>query len=336
MTPKQRMAAIAQGIKPDRIPFLPTIIEHSAYIIGQTPSQVAQDTGLIAAAHIQAYKLYHPDSITIGIDIYNIEAEALGCQVRFYNDASIPGIVSRPLTHESATSIKTFSENMGRIQTMLTAATAVKQAVGDEVSVNIGICGPFSILMELMGFEAAIEGFYDDEAKIHKLLEALLAFQKSYATTIAACGLGVVVFESWASPPLVSPEIYRQYAFPYEAALIAHIKSLGLPSCPLVIGGDTSHIVDDIIQTGTTLLVADYNAPLQLYVKKARQKNITVRANIDPKQVQNGDWSNIKKRVQEIQNQVDVYPKIVAGTGVIPYNTPPENLQRVKELLTQQ
>ena len=96
MTSKQRLAAIAIGQQPDKIPFLPTIIEHAAYLIGQTPSTVAQDASLMAEAHIKAYSRYCPDAVTIGVDIYNIEAEALGCMVRFYNDASIPGIISRP------------------------------------------------------------------------------------------------------------------------------------------------------------------------------------------------------------------------------------------------
>ena len=333
MTSKQRLAAIAIGQQPDKIPFLPTIIEHAAYLIGQTPSTVAQDASLMAEAHIKAYSRYCPDAVTIGVDIYNIEAEALGCMVRFYNDASIPGIISRPSGIDHLANNIVFTKNLGRIQLLLDAAARVNDEVGDAVSVSIGICGPFSVLIEILGYDTAMEALLDGDNRIYLLLDALQEFQKEYSSQIAALGLGVTVFESWASPPLISPEIYRQYALPYEQALFAHMKQLGLPARPLIIGGDTRHIVDDILTTGTTLLVSDYNAPLPLYVEKAREKGVTVRANIDPKLVQSGAWCKIAERIREIHAQAEIYPRLIAGTGVIPYDTPPEHLQHVKEML---
>ena len=333
MTSKARVAAAAQGISPDKIPFMPTIIEHAAFLIGQTPSAVAGQASLMAQAHIEAYRRYCPDTVTVGIDVYNIEAEALGCQVRFYDDASIPGIVSHPLTLEDGFNRIEFSPNLGRIGLMLDAASKVKQAIGNEVNVGLGICGPFSIMIELLGFETAIGALYDDDERVKHLLAALLQFQSGYCNEIVARGLGVTVFESWASPPLISPEMYRQFVFPYEKELFTHLKQLGLSARPLIIGGNTWDIVDSILDTGSTLLVSDYNTPLPLYIEKAKEKHILVRANIDPKLVQKGAWEEISLRIKEIHDQAKTYPRLVAGTGVIPYDTPSENILQVKRLL---
>ena len=315
------------------IPFMPTIIEHAASLIGQTPSDAAQDASLMARAHIEAYKLYRPDAVTVGMDIYNIEAEALGCRIRFYEDASIPGILTHPLTLDCDFGSIAFSTKLGRIQILLDAAKAVKDAIGHEVRVNIGICGPFSILMELLGFETAIHAFVDGDERVLPLLAALLEFQKDYCNAIVSHGLGVVVFESWASPPLISPDVYRTYALPYEQALLAHLKALGIPFRPLIIGGDTRPILDDILESSTTLLVSDYNTPLPYYIEKARSKGLSLRANIDPKLISRGVFDEIEIRVKEIAGQWGRYPKLIAGTGVVPYDTPPENLLRVKEML---
>lgn len=316
-----------------KIRFSPTIIEHAAFLTGQTPSKAAQSAALMAQAHIEAFRRYRTNSVTVGIDVYNIEAEALGCHVRFYDDASIPGIISHPYTLENDPGKVMFSSDLGRIQMVLEAASEVFRAVDGEINVNVGICGPFSILIELMGFESAVQAFYDEDERVGHLLDALLTFQKDYCGAITARGLGVTVFESWASPPLINPEIYKTYAAPYERALFDHLTGLGLTTLPLVIGGDTRAIVDDILATGTTLLVSDYNTPLHLYAEKARAHNTALRANIDPKLVRNGAWDTIRARIHEIRTQAERYPRIIAGTGVIPYDTPPEYLLRVIEML---
>ena len=333
MTGKERIASAAQGIKPDRIPFVPTLFEHAAFLIGQTPSTAARSASLMAQAHIEAYRRYRPDAVTVGIDVYNVEAEALGCHVRWYDNASIPGIVTHPLTIGDSLERIAFSLDLGRINMMLDAAFKVKRIIGHEVNVGLGICGPFSIMIELLGFEAAIEALYDEDEWARRLLETLLGFQKCYCDEIAARGLSVAVFESWASPPLLSPGMYREFAFPYERELFAHLGRLGIPSRPLVIGGDTRNIADSILETGATLLVSDYNTPLYLYIQKAREKNILVRANIDPKLVQSSSWGQVRERVTEIRKQAEKYPRLLAGTGVIPYDTSPENILHVKQML---
>ena len=331
LTPKERMTALSRGEYPDRIPFMPTVIEHAAFLIGETPSAAAQVESLMARAHIEAYRKYRPDAVTVGMDLYNIEAEALGCRVQFYDNASIPGIITHPFTLEDCK--PSFSQDMGRIQVVLDAATAVKDAVGNEVNVSVGICGPFSIMIELLGFEAAIEAFYNEDNRAALLLDALLQFQKDYCTTIVSRGLDVTVFESWASPPLISPDIYRLYALPYERELFRYLADRNVLARPLVIGGDTRATVDYMLMSGTTLLVSDYNTPLPLYAEKARENFVTLRANIDPKQVRNGDWKLIQARICEIKEQAKITPKLIAGTGVIPYDTPPEHVLRVKEML---
>ena len=316
-----------------KIPFMPTIIEHAASFISRTPSSVAQNANLLAMAHIAAYKHYLPDAVTIGMDIYNIEAEALGCTVRFYDDTSIPGIVGRLCYSELNLESITFSKDKGRIGLLLEAASVVKAEIGGEVGVSVGICGAFSILIEMFGFEAALDILCDEVEVAHNILAQLLEFQKAYCTEIAALGIGIVVFESWASPPLISPAMYQQFALPYESQLFAHMKEIGITVRPLVIGGDTRGIVNDMLDSGTTLLLSDYNTPLEIYVEKAREKDLTVRVNIDPKLIQNGDWDSIAARVHEIHTHAKSYGKIIAGSGVVPYNTSPENLLRVKQVI---
>ena len=97
MLPLERMALLAQGKLPDRVPFVPTIYEHAAALIAVTPSEMAKSKELIVKGQLEAYKRYGHDLVAVGIDIYNIEAEALGCNIRYFDDKSIPCVSSHIL-----------------------------------------------------------------------------------------------------------------------------------------------------------------------------------------------------------------------------------------------
>lgn len=118
MNSLQRLTAVSRGKRADRIPFLPTILEHSARLIGKTPSEVAVNAKMLEEALIEAYNFYGHDSLTVGIDVYNIEAEALGCKIRFHEDFSIPGVISHPFEEGFETDTIKFSEEKGRIGMM--------------------------------------------------------------------------------------------------------------------------------------------------------------------------------------------------------------------------
>jgi len=317
----------------EKLKFSPTIIEHAAYLIGRNVSAVSRDADLMASAHIEAYNRYSLAAVTVGMDIYNIEAEALGCTVQFYDDESIPGIAHHPFTLGSDSNQIRFSAEAGRIPLMLDAASMVKAAVKNSVMVNISVCGPISVLVGLLGYENTIEAFCDKDERVDLLLNAILGFLKDYIRAIASRGLGATIFESWAAPPLMSPDLFSTYAVPYEKELLQHMKEVGLPASPLVIGGETSAIIDDILKTGTTLLVSDYNTHLPDYVERAKQADLILRANLNPKDIKTGNRDSIAKRIEEIQKAHADYPNLLVGSGVVPYDTPPEHIMKVMEML---
>jgi uroporphyrinogen decarboxylase len=313
--------------------FMPTIFEHSASIIKRTPSETAMNKELLEEAQVQSYLLYKHDAITVGIDVYNIEAEALGCKVKFHKDNSVPGIISHPFSEAYHAGEISFSTGKGRIGIILDAAEGVKKRIGKCVSVGVGISGPFSICAELVGFEKLIGDCIEDEESVHLLLEKALSFQKDYCKEIIGRGLGITLFESWAAPPLVSPGIYRRFAMPYEKELITYIKNLGISFVPLIIGGDTSVILDDMLLTCTSLLISDYKADMKYFIEKAREKNITIRGNIDPKLVEKGPREEILRQLDMMLHKINGYDKFVVGTGVLPYGTPPENVIAMREYI---
>ena len=75
-----------------KIPFSPSVYEHAAFLIGRTPWEVSRDPELLFSGHRTAYLEYRHSPIVVGIDIYNLEAEAYGGRVVEPSGNGIPAI----------------------------------------------------------------------------------------------------------------------------------------------------------------------------------------------------------------------------------------------------
>ena len=74
------------------LPFTPVIYEHAARFVGRTPWEVSRDAELMFDGHRLAYQEYRQQVIAVGIDIYNLEAEAYGAKVAASTPEATPTI----------------------------------------------------------------------------------------------------------------------------------------------------------------------------------------------------------------------------------------------------
>ena len=157
--------------------FLPAIYEHKAWFIHSTPSDISRDAGLLTRAVLAEYETIQPDALVIGVDVYNLEAEACGCKVSFYDglDTSIPGI--KPGHHvvhvgDDLSAMRVPNPlTDGRMPVNIEAARNVRRAVGDDFWVRGAISGPFSLAISLVGAEALFLACLDDPEWVHSCLE---------------------------------------------------------------------------------------------------------------------------------------------------------------------
>ncbi|MBI4890443.1 MAG: hypothetical protein HY821_07435, partial [Acidobacteria bacterium] len=104
-----------------KIPFNPSVYEHAARFVGQTPFITSRDPELIFRGHRDAWLEYRHTPIVLGIDIYNLEAEAYGATISVPGGDGIPAI-HNPLfsTLEDALEIRPFDPSRdGRLPMIL-------------------------------------------------------------------------------------------------------------------------------------------------------------------------------------------------------------------------
>ena len=335
LTGREIINLLNKGVIPPRVPFVPVIYEHAASLIGVNTSDLARDEDLNVKGQLAAYHLYKHDLVSVGVDIYNIEAEALGCKVSFFDDFSVPSI-SEPIISDFEDLRKLKIPNPatdGRMPLFISATRRINEAIGKDVFVSGTVVGPFTLAAILRGFEPFLVDLITDEEFALEQLKFASEVSFQYAKAFIDIGAGVAVNESWIVPPLLSPELFESVVFEFERKLISRIKSYGLKNVALICGGNTSSIANLLVQTGTSLLMADSNSDQAAIKRLCELHKINLRASIDSGAVQNGNYELLETFVKNVIAKCAANGRFIFGCGIVSANTPVANVLKLKELV---
>jgi len=311
----------------------PSVYEHAAAVIGRTPWEVSRDAALLFDAHAAAYRLYRHTPIMPGIDIYNLEAEAYGGEVRKPDGIGIPAI-ARPIFRSTA-ELRELPpldpRRAGRIPMQIEVAARLAREF-PEAHVRVPVSGPFSIASNLVGFENLLCDAAVDPDGVAAALLHLVEGQAAFAEEIKRHGLDAAFFESAACPPLLSPKMFRRIELPALKAIMGRMASvLGHP-VPCIIGGDTAPILDAILETGTGYVIAPCETDQAAFMKIIWDRiDVRVRVNTNVDVIAHGTWEQIRANADDILGLLAGRPNVCMGTGALPYETPPENVLRLRE-----
>jgi uroporphyrinogen decarboxylase len=336
LTPRRRIEALLAGRPADRIPFCPAIYEHKAALIGETPSRLSRDPALFEQALIREVEIYRPDLLVVGCDVYNIEAEAAGCEVRFPETNDVPSIVERAIEPGGDVAKLRVPDPRtdGRMPVCLEAGQRIQARFGRDMIIRGALSAPFSIACELAGAERVLVGLLDDPGWVSDLLAFGADVARAYGRAFVERGLGVILFDSHASPPLVSPALYRRLILPPTASVIRFFRGdLGVPLVPYILGGDTAVLLDALLDTGANNLLCDFRSDLGLFVDRLRDKPVLLRANLDPRFLLAAPAERIRDKVRDVLAIGRRHPGFMLGTGILPYDLSPGKIVAVREAL---
>ena len=319
-----------------RIPFTPAVYEHAARFVGRTPAEVSRNAGLLFQAHRRAYLEYRHQPIAVGIDIYNLEAEAYGAKVELVEGDAIPGIYQPLLTSlEDGLALKPFDpQRDGRIAMIIAVGRRLKQEF-PEADVRIPVAGPFSVAFNLRGITPLCEDVAERPADTAKLLLRLAENQAALCQAVAAAGLDVAFFESAAAPPMLSPRQFREVELPALRRIMElAAASVGHP-VPCIMGGNTYPILNELLSTGTSYLVSNVETNQPAFVESVARTHphVKVRVNMNPGIVACSDPERIYREIDRVLAFAGGRPNCLLGTGALPLETPPENIRLIKDYL---
>ncbi|MFZ2053482.1 MAG: uroporphyrinogen decarboxylase family protein [Candidatus Aminicenantales bacterium] len=336
MTPRRRIQNLIEGKPADRTPFCPAVYEHKAALIGVKPSELCRDAGLFEKAIIREVETYEPDVLVIGCDVYNVEAEASGCRVFYPDSNDVPAVRERAVHVGDDLSRLRVPDplNAGRMPLHLEVGRHIQGRFGRERLVRGALSAPFSIACELVGPEPLLMAMLDRPDWVDLLLSFTSEITKAYGKAFVERGLGVILFDSHASPPMTSPALYKKMILSPTADVIRYFRfDLGVPLVPYILGGDTTPLLEEIIATGANNLLCDHKADLSVFVERLKDEPVLLRANIDPGFLTTQPLEAIRARAREVLSVGRRHPRFLMGTGILPYDIAPERVIAVREAI---
>jgi hypothetical protein len=88
--------------------------------------------------------------------------------------------------------------------------------------------------------------------------------------------------------------------------------------------------------TGYVICPAPGETDQEAFLATMREHpDVTVRVNMAPEITARGCWSEVKAEVDRVVALVDGRPNTCLGTGALPFETPPETVDRIGEYVAE-
>ena len=331
MNGNQRVKAALKGEWPDRRPIMLHNFMMAAREAGISMKEYRSDPQSAARAHIEAVEKYRLDGVLIDFDTSTLAA-AVGVPVDYPVDepARCSGAVLDAIEEIDELEPVDISRNE-RVQIWLETCMLIKKYFGNAVFVR-GNCdqAPFSLASMMRSPEEWMMDLLINDEYVIKLLDYCADISGQFIRLMAETGVNMVSNgDSPAGPDMISPEMYRKYALPYERRMVEIAHELKLPYL-LHICGNTNAILQDMIKTGANALELDYKTDIGK-VHEICKNNITLFGNIDPSGIITlGTPGQVEEQVKQLLAIYKDSPRIVINAGcALPAITPSENIKRL-------
>jgi len=335
MTKRERVERTFAFEPVDKVPFVPAVYEHKARLVGRSPSEVCRSSDLLLEALERELEVYDPDVLTVGVDVYNVEAEAVGCEVRYFGPAPDVPAVARPVLAGPAGIDRLRRPDPGRDGRMplfVDAAARLARARGRDLVVRGAVTGPFSLACALAGTEEILVATVEAPRFVRELLAFAAAVSVDFGRAYLEKGVEPVLFDSKASPAAASPRVFREFVRPaYSDLVVPALRAAGARMLPLIIGGDTTPVLEDLIATGAGQLLCDAGADLDLFARRCGEEKRALRASVDARLVHAGGPDRIREEARGLLLRLAGRPGILFGCGVVAYDADPRNVIALRE-----
>ncbi len=325
LTPRERFNLLVIDEKPDRCVILPLVTAHSAVVNGITLKEYYTDGRALARSQIAATEEYGHDAISVFTEV-GIIAEAMGSEFD-YPDEDLPILKTPALARLNIDQLRLSDPDKdGRLHVYLDAIEYAYAALGDRYPILAYIPAPFTTAMMLSEANEFLTDTLRRPARVQQILDhCLTATIRFVRAVINAGGLPLIV-DPLASASVISPRAYRQFALPYEQALIRYLHRFDFDVI-LHVCGETEPILDLLPETGADLISLDEVKLIEAMGRLSKRMRIIGNFNTSAIYLEPPDV--IAHRVKEmVKLGMTAEKGYVAATGCeVPIRTPGENVR---------
>jgi MtaA/CmuA family methyltransferase len=281
MTSKERCLAAIQGKPADRTAVFPLLMFFAANRAQMTYWQYATHGPSLAEAQLKMHERFGVDAITACSDAFRISAD-LGGQMAYPEDK--PPYLLRPLI-ASQTDLRRLgrpdpAQAGTRMRDRTEAVRSMHRAAGNECLVAGWVDMPFAEACSICGITEFMMMVSDNPQLAHETLEFLTPIVIDFALAQAQAGAELIGAGD-AAASLISPDMYRRFALPYEQRVCRAIHDAG-KLVKLHICGNTTALLKDMISSGADLFNVDHLVPFDTACDVYGQAGKCFKGNLDP------------------------------------------------------
>jgi uroporphyrinogen-III decarboxylase len=173
---------------------------------------------------------------------------------------------------------------------------------------------------------------FSDPDSVRQALSHLVEGQMDFCRETRARGIGITLFESAATPPMLSPNAFASVELPALRALVAGASAIFGKPIACVMGGNTYPILDSLLSTGVGYVICPPETDQKAFLEKLRDHpQVAVRMSMNPRLIATGDLNGIRREVDRLLALVGDRKNASIGAGVIPYEADPEVVLKAQE-----
>uniref|UniRef100_A0A7C6ECQ4 Uroporphyrinogen decarboxylase (URO-D) domain-containing protein n=1 Tax=candidate division WOR-3 bacterium TaxID=2052148 RepID=A0A7C6ECQ4_UNCW3 len=325
LNPRERFGLLVIDEKPDRCNIIPLITSHSATVYKIGLKEYYTNGKTMAKAQIAAIEEYGHDAISIFSEV-GIIAEAMGSEF-IYPDDDLPVLKSPILTKVDVFALKVPNpQKDGRLPIYLEAIDYAYSAVGDKIPILAYVPAPFTTGMMLSDPNQFLLATIKNPNQVKAIIEMSLKAAIDFCYEIINAGGLPIIVDPLASSSVISPRAYQEFALPGEQGLIQFLHRYDFDVI-LHICGDTTPILDLLLQTGADLISLDKVA-LKLAIEKLAKK-MRIIGNFDTTKIGFGTVDEILKETKAMTRiGMRAEKGYIVATGCeVPIFTPTENVK---------
>ena len=324
MNSRERVLKALALQRSDRVPVVPFIISFAAEYAKVRFIDYATSPSVLAKSQVAVARRFQIDAVYVDSDPV-IEIEAMGARVHYPEDESAVALEPALKAPEDVRSLRVPDpEKDGRLPVWLSAIEILKEMVGKEFAVFANINGPFAAAAQLLGILETAKRMRRSPSSLFELLDlttqTIVDFMKA---EIRAGADAIILGDPMSSTSVISPKEFEQFSSPYIRQVIHQAE--GKPVI-LHICGDTTRVIDKMVETGATYLELDSNVDLA-EVRRKFGNTVGLIGNVSPTLLLTGTQEAVEESCRKAIQAGGLTGTYILGTGCeLPKNTPHANL----------
>lgn len=328
MTSRERVLAVFAGGTPDTVPIVPVVDGYFApKVIGRRNDECFTEGICMAEALAASMKKFGYDGAVVepGLGPY---PSVLGCPVEILGH-DVPLVVDTIVDGpEDLQKIKLPDPWAGG---KMEPVQRLVEVAGKDHFIIGSVRSPFEYAATVRGLVGFMTDFYKDPEFVAALIAAVAPATQAVGQALVEAGVDALVMkDSFASSSMISPDNYREFAFPAEKEAISGLEG----SVPVIlhICRNSAPIIGEMAATGAAVLEIDSLVDLA-QAREAAGSGVILKGNIDAMSViGKGTREDIEAAVRRAMEAAMESGRFILSTGdSVPLDAPEENLAALVE-----